>query len=277
MIPWIPGAVVIGPGGTRAYYYLGALRALAEAGVLNDVHMWVGVSAGSLLGVLLAAGFTADQLYDESISTDLLALIQVNTFQSLLASWGLMSTLPLEQRLSLLLKAKLGLVPTFKELQDATGKTVVVVASDLDARTPLYFSPETTPDVSVVDAVVASCTVPLLFSQRTYAGHRVIDGAFTDPYPLHIGARKTNTLGLVMMPAEDTDAIEPYPIASYTLPIHQLKLISVETWTDSPTVYHLPIYTPVLTMELFTDEQKRTMASVGYDTAKKHLNTLPTQ
>ena len=48
MIPWNPGAVVIGPGGTRAYYYLGALRALAEAGVLADVQTWIGVSAGAM-------------------------------------------------------------------------------------------------------------------------------------------------------------------------------------------------------------------------------------
>ena len=272
VVPWNPGAVVIGPGGTRAYYYLGALRALEESGRLSEVTTWVGVSAGSLLSVLMGAGFTAEQMYEESISTDLLALVQVNTFQSLLASWGLMSTLPLEQRLVILLKAKLGIVPTFKELLDATGKTVVVVVSDLDARTPLYFSPETTPDVSVVEAVVASCTVPLLFSQRRYAGHRVIDGAFTDPYPLHVGARRANTLGLVMMPAEDTDAIEPYPIASYTLPIHQLKVLAIETRGESPAVYHLPIYTPVLTMDLFTDEQKRTMADLGYDIAKTHIS-----
>lgn len=271
MIPWNPGAVVIGPGGTRAYYYLGALRALEESGHLAEVTTWVGVSAGALLSVLMGAGFTAEQMYEESISTDLLALVQVNTFQSLLASWGLMSTLPLEQRLVILLKAKLGIVPTFKELLEATGKTVVVVVSDLDARTPLYFSPETTPDVSVVDAVVASCTVPLLFSQRRYAGHRVIDGAFTDPYPLHLGARRANTLGLVMMPAENTDVIEPYPIASYTLPIHQLKVLAIEAWGESPAVYHLPIHTPVLTMDLFTDEQKRAMADLGYDIAKIHI------
>jgi NTE family protein len=271
MIPWNPHALVIGPGGTRAYYYLGALRALSENQLLNDIHTWVGVSAGALVSVLLAAGFTADQLYDESISTDLFSLVQVNTFQSILASWGLMSTLPLEQRLTILLKAKLGTVPSFRELYNLTGQTVIVVASDLDARTPLYFSHETTPEVSVVEAVVASCTVPLLFSQRTYSGHRVIDGAFTDPYPLHLGARKTNTLGLVMIPSENTDAIEPYPIASYTLPIHQLKMLSIEMWSESPTVYHLPIYTPMLTMDLFTDEQKREMVDIGYVTAKTHI------
>lgn len=238
--------------------------------MLAEVRTWIGVSAGALLAVLLAAGFTADQLYDESLSTDLLALVHVNTI-AFLASWGLMSTVPLEQRLTILLKAKLGVVPSFRELYDLTGHTVVVVASDLDARTPLYFSPDTTPDVSLVDAVLASCTVPLLFSQKRYQGHRVIDGAFTDPYPLHLGARKAPTLGMVMMPSEESTAIEPYPIASYTLPIHQLKQMAIDHWSESPTVYHLPILTPVLTMDLFTDDQKRTMTRAGYEAATSHL------
>lgn len=273
MIPWNPEAVVIGPGGTRAYYYIGAMRALEEAGMFSDVQTWIGVSAGALLAVLMASGFTAAQLYDESISTDLFSLVQVNTFQSLLASWGLMSTLPLEQRLSMLLRAKLGTVPTFQELYATTGKRVVVVVSDLDARTPIYFGHDTTPDVSVVEAVVSSCTIPLLFSQRTYKGHRVIDGAFTDPYPLHVGVRSGKTLGLVMMPMEDTEFIEPYAIASYTLPMHQLKKLSIDTWGDAPLLYHLPIHTPYMTMELFTNDQKYMMAEVGATYAKTHINT----
>jgi predicted acylesterase/phospholipase RssA len=271
MIPWTPNVVVIGPGGTFAYYYIGALQALSDNGYLESVTTMVGVSAGSLIAVLMAAGYTADQLFNEGISTELFALVQVNTFQSLLASWGFMSSVPLEQRLSILLKAKLGFVPTFKELYDLTQKTAIVVASDIDARTPIYFDHVSSPNYSVVDAVVASCTVPLLFSQRTYGGHRIIDGAFTDPYPLHLGARVGNTLGLIMMTHDDTASNETYPIASYTLPIHMLKMASIDTWKDAPTVYHIPIATEYSTMDMFSEDQKRIMVKDGYDTIKKHV------
>jgi len=272
MIPWKPEVVIIGPGGSLAYYYVGALQALEEHGYLQNVHTYIGVSAGALVSALMVAGYTADQLYNESVSTDLLSLVQVNTIQSFLASWGLISAMPLEQRLTLLFKAKFGTSPTFKELHALTGKSVIIIASDLDDRVPIVFSHTSTPDVSVVEAVVASCTVPLIFSQRTYGGHRVIDGAFTDPYPLHLGARIGNTLGVVMdNTGTDVSAPDPYPIASYTLPIHQLKQNAIDMWKDAPTVYHIGIPTTMNSMSMFSDEQKRTMVTEGYDSIKRHV------
>jgi predicted acylesterase/phospholipase RssA len=271
MIPWNPEAVVLGPGGTRAYYYIGALRALEQAGRLADVRHWVGVSAGALLSVLMAAGYTAEEIYRESLSTDLITFTQPNTLVSLLATWGFLSTTPFEQRLSVLLKAKLGEdVKTFRDFSARAPHSVVVVVSDLDDRRPLYFSVETTPDESIVEAVLASCTVPLLFPARVWRGHRVIDGAFTDPYPLHVAAGKGRTLGLVMLPAAGTRP-ELYPVAVYDTPVHQLKINAIEQWSDCPTVYHLPILTPILGMELYTDDQKREMVEYGAATAKTHL------
>lgn len=270
MIPWKPEAVVLGPGGTRMYYYVGALRALEKRGWLTEVRHWVGVSAGALLSVLFAAGYTVEEIYRECLSTDLMAFAQPNTLVSLLATWGFISTNPFEARLSLLLKAKLGDVKTFRDFQVCAAASVVVVVSDLDDRRPLYFSAETTPDESVVDAVLASCTVPFLFPARSWRGHRVIDGAFTDPYPLHLSAGKGRTLGLVMLPAPGTRP-ELYPIAVYDTAVHQLKMNAIEQWGDCPTVYHIPIFTPILGMELYTDDQKREMTEYGYATAQAHL------
>jgi hypothetical protein len=135
------------------------------------------------------------------------------------------------------------------------------VASDMDRRAPLVFSPTHTPDVSVVDAVVASCTIPLVFSRRTYQGRRVIDGAFTDPYPVHLCANTYRTLGLLQFTSPDLH--ESYATAAYTLPIYQLKQIAMAQWEDCPAVYTLTIESRHFAYGVPTLEQRHEMLAVG--------------
>jgi predicted acylesterase/phospholipase RssA len=72
---------------------------------------------------------------------------------------------------------------TFVELAKWTGCNLVVCATDAETMKQTVFSAEATPDADVVDAIAASCAVPILFAPVAIAGRRYIDGAVAEALP----------------------------------------------------------------------------------------------
>jgi hypothetical protein len=81
---------------------------------------------------------------------------------------------------------------SFRQLYEATGIELYVVAVDVALRQPVVFSAFTTPDVPVAPAVMASSAIPLAFRpgrlQRKFADgethvHRLMDGGVWANYP----------------------------------------------------------------------------------------------
>jgi predicted acylesterase/phospholipase RssA len=71
---------------------------------------------------------------------------------------------------------------TFKDIEDKFQKKLVIVATNISCREPVYFSAETTPEFSVGLACRMSCSIPLLFAAVKYNGHIYVDGALTDNF-----------------------------------------------------------------------------------------------
>jgi len=81
---------------------------------------------------------------------------------------------------------------TFQELCSSTGRTLQIVATDLDACAALIFSPHTTPDVPVHVALRASMSVPAVFAPVEWRGRLLVDGGVV------------NTPALALTPPEET-------------------------------------------------------------------------
>jgi hypothetical protein len=110
--------------------------------------------------------------------------------------WGLDLTSKLRAFCGGVLASKgIGADATFAEFAAATGRQLVVVACDLRTSTPVYFGPSTTPTARVVDGVVASMALPLLFAPVTWQGRLLVDGALQDSFPI-AGCDPATTLGL---------------------------------------------------------------------------------
>ena len=73
---------------------------------------------------------------------------------------------------------------TFGELLARTGKELKVCAHNLNRNVTRLFSPIETPNLSVVAAVVASMSVPLIFPPMEIAGEIYIDGGICVNLPL---------------------------------------------------------------------------------------------
>jgi NTE family protein len=155
--------IVLSGGGSRGLAHVGALAALAERGIVPDCI--AGASAGAIVGALAAAGYDRDDMvrfFDEA-----------NPF-----------------RISKFALGKPGLIDSEKIVGEfrrwfpddsfaALGRRLFVTATDLDSGRGDVFS-----SGDLILPLLASSSVPLVFSPTVIDGRRYADGGIVDNFPV---------------------------------------------------------------------------------------------
>lgn len=156
-------AVCLGSGGLHGFAHIGVIRAFERLGVTPDIIC--GTSVGAVVGVLWAAGFTANDI--EAIAAE--------------REW---------YRLGWFRIPKLGF-GTLEELRDALNQHIdgrrveslpvrfAAVATDLETGRPVILDRGEPGRVAA-----ASASVPLRYEPVKIAGRRLVDGALTAPVPI---------------------------------------------------------------------------------------------
>jgi NTE family protein len=179
-------------GGVRGVAFVGALRALDNAGMLNNLQRVAGTSAGSMLAAMIAAG------YDVEAVDGLMSGMDFSKFQENLHPLGVVTHYGIYSGNYILdfTKAFLEASPkglsadcTFADLRNAGCKDLYVFATDLNAFSVAEFSADITPDVKVAEAVRASMSIPIYFKAWQFPDHKpndhiYVDGGVVFNYPL---------------------------------------------------------------------------------------------
>jgi len=169
--------------------HVGALLELSLTTPLKAVRVWMGVSAGSLMAMCFAIGYSLDEVYDISIRFDFTNVKEMDS----VPGWILRFGLDTGERLHRLVEAVLHVRGfssdlTFQELYDKTGMSLLVIATDLNDAVAMIYSPLTSPAYRVADAVRASMSAPYYFQPFLcpQTGHYLVDGAVISNYPLFV-------------------------------------------------------------------------------------------
>ena len=163
--------LVIGPGGMAAFSFLGSLSQID----FNTIDEVSGTSAGSLLGLLICTGKTFEEITEFCYSLDFKELTKMNII-SFITRFGIISHEPIKK----VLRDFIGGNPTFKQLS----KKLHVSAFCVNKTETDYFSVDNTPDMSVIDAVCMSISVPFLFESIKYNSFTYIDGGIQEFVPI---------------------------------------------------------------------------------------------
>ncbi len=155
---------ILSGGGTRFPAHVGVLRALEELGV--EFHRLVGLSGGSIVASLFAAGATATEIEQWACETDFRSLVRF-TPPRLLLRGGMCSGKTFEAWLDERLHGA-----TFGDLD----LDLAVVATDIRLRRAVVFSRDTTPELRVARAVRFSTGIPVLFDYQRYGAAVLVDG-----------------------------------------------------------------------------------------------------
>ena len=169
--------------------HVGALVELSKHVPLSSIKEWMGVSAGSIVSMCLCIGYTLDELYEFSIGFDFTNIKEMDSIPGWILHFGLDTGERLHKLIHACLHVK-GLPSdlTFQQLQDRFGKSLRVVATDLNDVVPITFSATDTPTYCVADAVRASMSAPYYFQPFLcpQTGHYLVDGAVISNYPLFV-------------------------------------------------------------------------------------------
>lgn len=155
--------MVLSGGGTRGFAHLGFIQALNEADIFPDIIS--GTSAGAIIGVLYADGYTPEEiLHFMNMGS------RLDFMRPVLPREGLLQLNGISKILKTKLRAK-----TFSELKIP----LYVTATDLNNGKAVYFS-----DGDLINPVIASASIPVLFPPVIINNITYVDGGVLDNLPL---------------------------------------------------------------------------------------------
>ncbi|MFG1603613.1 patatin-like phospholipase family protein [Actinoplanes sp. NPDC049265] len=179
-------AVVLGGGGvTGVAWEIGMIHGLAERGVdLSRADLFVGTSAGSVVSAQITAGVPLDQLYALELA-DTSGDRNARISRGVILRFAVAGLLPGARGRAWLGRAALRArtVPEAERRAAIASRVTSEVWPGARLRIPAVAAAtgqvvvfDNDSGVPLVDAVAASCAVPLVWPPMTVAGTRYIDG-----------------------------------------------------------------------------------------------------
>ncbi|MGK2962475.1 MAG: patatin-like phospholipase family protein [Gemmatimonadaceae bacterium] len=233
-------SLVLGGGGLKGFAHIGVLRALEERGIVPSVL--AGTSIGSLICAAKAGGMSIGEMADRARNLKRKDLFRLNRIAMVLERTRAPSVYqggPLRELCESVLRDV-----TFDELE----MPLLVNTVDLQRGSPVVWGLPGLRDVSVIDAVYASCALPGFYPPGDVGGRSCVDGGVVDNLPTSVASQ-----GMDAVIAVDTGSsylIRRENIARHgftaiymraaTTMMHALQLHPLERWTGPPMMLIRP-------------------------------------
>src|SRR3954462_727951 len=174
-------ALVLGGGGLKGFAHIGVFRALEEMGIQPTVV--AGTSIGALIGAAYARGMPVSEMADRARALKRRDLFRLNRMGMLLERQH-SPAIYLEDPLRAVVRA----VSTEKRF-DELKSTLLVNTVDIERGSQVVWGLPGLRDISVADAVYASCALPGFYPPGVIKGRRFVDGGVIDNLPVSIASR----------------------------------------------------------------------------------------
>ena len=170
VIPKTPKiGLALGAGAARGWAHVGVLKALEESSI--PVDMISGTSMGALVGALYARGKKAATLEELALGVDWKQLVHLADLNLLFGKGFIRG-----RKLKEVLRSLIGDV-RFEDLKIP----LAIVAADAQTSEEIIFTKG-----SVIEAVRASISLPVIFTPVKWKDRFLVDGGVVDPVPVDI-------------------------------------------------------------------------------------------
>jgi len=181
---------------------LGRLHAIRED--LKSLCHIVGTSAGGIIGVLMAAGYSARQMFDLAADRKLAqeTLLRANPFNMVFATHLIDNDWIRDLFSRLLVDKGFAADITLGQFAEQTGVRISVAVFNISTCQPAAFDSTDTPSVGLVDAMLATSAIPFLLPPIQCNDNQwYCDGALTHFFPAHLfpNLDVATTLGIVVL------------------------------------------------------------------------------
>ncbi len=273
----LPKTIVLGGGGVKAIAHIGALQALSDAGYMRLVRRYVGLSAGSLVALGLALGYSLSALRDICDRFDFAVLQEPapEGFLSFLDNYGIDTG----DKLVRFLQALLTIKGFPADLKFSQLPSLTVVASNMSSGRPEVFCFSRTPDMKVVDACRASMSLPFYFWPVKLGEDLLVDGGIHGLYPMGLLSpeEQAEALGVILLqdigPWSKFDGPDSYILRLYEIISQSKSLMLYERFRANTIKIDTP---PISTLQFaLTAEERAELYQSGLKAARAFISAAP--
>lgn len=241
--------IALSGGGIKGMCHAGVLKALEEEGIKPDLIS--GVSAGAVVGALYADGYLPNEIATifEHVEFRKMTKLQV-------PDGGFFSTERFEKYLGSKLRAK-----TFEELKIP----LRIVATNLDKGESVTFSKG-----ELLPVIMASSSIPVLFSPRKIDGEHYVDGGVFKNFPVSVIRQDCeNVIGVNASPL----VINEYKKSILSVAMRTYHfMFKANSLADKDMCDLLIEPIDVGNYDTFDTEKSREIFNLGYDITKKMID-----
>ena len=238
-------ALVLGGGGLKGFAHIGVFRALQELGIEPTVV--AGTSIGALIGAAYARGMPLAEMTDRARALQRRDLFRLNRMGMLLERQH-SPAIYLEEPLRNVVKS----VASEKRF-DQLKRTLLVNTVDIQRGSQVVWGLPGLRNVSVADAVYASCALPGFYPHGLVGGRLGVDGGVLDNLPVSIAGRGMDAVIAVDTGSSDLEPENDIATAGFasiyvraaTTMMHALQLAPFATWTRPPMILIRPKVTHI--------------------------------
>jgi NTE family protein len=263
--------VVLGGGALKGLAHIGALRAIAEAGI--QPRLYAGTSIGAMIAAAAASGTSHEALAERARRfrrRDLFRINHIGMIMERMLSRSIYLEAPLRH-----LCEELVAEGTFDQL----ATPLLVTAVDIEHGLPIVFGRPGLRDVPVRDAVYASCALPGFFPPGDVAGRTCVDGGTTDNLPVAIASMGVDALiavdvGIANVPITAGIAARGFAaifMRGASLMMHHMQQQSLERWSAPPMLLVRP---RVSHIDWFSFSHNEELLRLGYEATRDALTHL---
>ncbi len=233
-------ALVLGGGGLKGFAHIGVFKALKELGIEPTVV--AGTSIGALIAAAYTRGMDISEMTDRARALKRRDLFRLNRMGMLLERQH-SPAIYLEDPLRAVVKS----VATDKRF-DQLKRTLLVNTVDITRGSQIVWGLPGLRDVSVADAVYASCALPGFYPPGLVGGRLCVDGGVLDNLPVSIAGRGMDAIIAVDTGSSDLEPENDIATAGFasiyvraaTTMMHALQLAPFATWTRPPMILIRP-------------------------------------
>lgn len=280
--------LVLEGGGVWGIGTVGALQVLEERGLLNAVERVAGTSAGSIVALLLALGYSASEIRAIMDGLDFSMFEDDPDPLRLVTEYGYFRGAFALELFRGYVRDRLGDPDaTFGDLQARGGRDLRVFATSLATHELLEFSARTRPGLSLATAVRSSMSIPLFFAAVNLDGQVLVDGGTVYNYPFFAFGDQSETLGIGFAHSSSTPSggtpVSPF---GYDCPVDYVRALfetlldaQASVWLQDATIreHTILIHTGSVRATDFnlTAAQKVELFDNGAAAARAFLGELP--
>lgn len=233
-------ALVLGGGGLKGFAHIGVLRALDEIGIKPAVY--AGTSIGSLISAAAVGGMPIEEMEEHARTLRRRDLFRLNRLGIVLERThapSIYQAAPLREVCESVVRDM-----SFNDLST----TLLVNTVDLQRGSPVVWGLPGLRDVSVVDAVYASCALPGFYPPGEVGDRTCVDGGVVDNLPVAVASQGMDAV--IAVDTGSSSLITQKDIARHgftsiymraaTTMMHALQLHPLETWSAPPMILIRP-------------------------------------